>query len=206
MWHIVRRVEKRHRGDNPVEEASIGLDLSAFIGTANLFFTGLVILNLSNLPSVVQLPVVYLVVSAVSFIISSVIYANISGMHRQSVLRDKMMRVANWVSEYPGIYLFLIAIPLVILGVTTDFIVQLATAFACYGALILYSVSPYSLDHRRFQGGLDRFVNTFFLTVFVVGIYVLAITNSSLLLICGVIGLAILLALSFGSLSFRMKK
>ncbi len=91
MWKLVQRKQNKRTAESQVEEAGIGLSLTAFIGTANLFFTGLVILNLNDLPKIVQLPVVYLVVSAVAFILSSVIYANISGMHRQSALRSSMM-------------------------------------------------------------------------------------------------------------------
>ncbi len=90
MIHLLRRRIEEHRAKNKHDqEASVGLDVSAFIGTANLFFTGLVILNLNSLPSIVDVAVVYLVISAVAFIISSIIFANVTGSQENASFREK---------------------------------------------------------------------------------------------------------------------
>jgi len=183
---ISKRVERGRSSKDLVNEADVGLTLCSFIGTANLFFTGLVILNLSNLPDIVQLPVVYLVVSAVAFVLAAVIYANISGAPENTAPRVQMMQVANWVSEYPGIYLFLTAIPLVVLGVTDVFLVQATTAIVCYGGLVAYSHSAFSLDHRRYINRLERFFNSLILVVFTFGVYVLAVLQSPYVLPVGI--------------------
>jgi len=201
MVTLTQRKEQYRDDNDIVTEANIGLTLCSFLGTACFFFTGLVMLNLSSLPFVVQLPVVYLVVSAVAFIIASVIYANISGMDEQAVSRSSMIQAANWISEYPGIYLFLIAIPLIILGVTESMLVQYATAIACYGSLLLYSISPFSLDHRRFTHRVSRAINTLLLLIFSVGVYLVALFSISYLLPIGILGLFVILAISFFSLS-----
>ena len=203
MIHLLRtRSEKDRTGKVYEGEASTGLDVCAFIGTANLFFCGLVITSLESLPPVVHLSVVYLVVSAVAFIISSVIYANVQGTMHRKQLSAKMIEVGNWVSEYAGVYVFLIAIPLLILGVTNVVLVQIATAITCYGALLLYSSSPYSIDERRFGRGIDRILNTIILSVFCIGLYIVGMFAPQYLLSAGLIGALILLSFSFFSLSF----
>ncbi len=203
MLHLLRHRIEQHRAKNKhVQEASAGLDVSAFIGTANLFFTGLVILNLESLPPVVDVAVLYLVISAVAFVIASIIFANVSGSEEKSVLREKMIQAANWISEYPGLYLFMSAIPILILGVTDILILQLTTAVACYGSLLFYSASPFSIDHRRFRSGLDRAVNTSVLFLFTVGTYVSAFIFPEYLLYTGIAAIVVLLASSYFSLTF----
>lgn len=205
MLHLIRRRMEAGRASGKHDvESSIGLDVSAFVGTANLFFTGLVILNLQSLPSIVHLSVVYLIVSAVAFIISSVIYANVVGTGTQHALRERMVQTANWVSEYPGVYLFMIAIPLLVLGVTNVLLVQVATAVACYGSLLLYSMSPFSIDHRRYRDGLDRAAYSALLAVFCIGVYLVGLFAPERLLPVGLVVMALLLAVSYFSFSFRI--
>lgn len=206
MIHLLHRRVEKHRAKNKHDqEASIGLDVSAFIGTANLFFTGLVILNLDSLPAVVDAAVVYLVISAVAFIISSIIFANVVGSYDKSAFREQMIQNANWISEYPGVYLFMSAIPILILGVTDMLLIELATAVACYGGLLWYSVSPFSIDHRRFKGGLDRAINTTILFFFTVGTYVSAFLLPQYLLYIGIIAIVVLLASSYFNFSFDIR-
>ncbi len=206
MIHLLRRRVEEHRAKNKHDqEASMGLDVSAFIGTANLFFTGLVILNLGSLPEVVDVAVIYLVISAVAFIISSIIYANVVGSYEKSAFREQMIQNANWISEYPGVYLFMSAIPILILGVTDVLLIQLATAVACYGGLLFYSVSPFSIDHRRFKGGIDRAFNTIILVLFTVGTYVSAFLFPHYLLYIVVAAIVALLASSYFAFSFDIK-
>jgi hypothetical protein len=203
MIHLLRRRLEEHRAKGKHDqEASIGLDVSAFIGTANLFFTGLVILNLGSLPSVVHVSVVYLVISAVAFMVSAVIYANVVGSYERSAFREQMVQTANWISEYPGVYLFMSAIPVLILGVTDVLLIQITTAVACYGALILYSASSFSIDHRRFKGGIDRVINTTILAVFTIGTYISAFLFPQYLLYIGIGAIIVLLASSYFSFSF----
>lgn len=205
MIHLLRRRIEEHRAKGKHDqEASIGLDVSAFVGTANLFFTGLVILNLETLPRVVHVSVVYLVISAVAFIVSSVIFANVVGAYRRPAFREKMIQTANWVSEYPGVYLFMSAIPILILGVTDVVLIQITTAVACYGGLLLYSTSPFSIDHRRFKGGLDRVINTMILAIFTIGTYVSAFFIPEHLLSIGIVGIIVLLVSSYFSFSFEV--
>ncbi len=113
-----------------------------------------------------------------------------------------MIQAANWISEYPGVYLFMSAIPILILGVTDILLIQLTTAFACYGGLLLYSASPFSIDHRRFKDGLDRVLNTSMLFLFTVGTYVSAFLFPGYLLYIGITAIVVLLAFSYFSLSF----
>ncbi len=206
MIHLLRRRVEEHRAKNKHDqEASVGLDVSAFIGTANLFFTGLVILNLNELPPVVDVAVIYLVISAVAFIISSIIFANVVGSQDKSSFRERMIQAANWISEYPGVYLFMSAIPILILGVTDVPLIQLTTAIVCYGSLILYSASPFSIDHRRFKGGIDRLVNTTILILFTVGTYLAAFFFPQQLLSIGISAVAVLLLSSYFSFSFDIR-
>ncbi len=205
MIHLLRRRSEARRTNGKFgEEASTGLDAAAFIGTANLFFTGLVIMNLKTLPSIVHLSVVYLIISAVAFIISAIIFANVTGARDRAKFKAEMIQAGNWVSEYPGVYLFLIAIPLLILGVTDVFLVQITTAIVCYGGLLLYSMSPYSIDERRFQDGLDRIVNTTLLALFCGGTYLTAFLAPNYLLPLGILVLFALLITSYFSLSFKL--
>jgi len=201
MFTITQRSERFRDDEDILTEANVGVRFCSFLGTASLFFTGLVILRLDSLPFVVQLPVVYLVVSAVAFVISAVIYANVSGIDEKAVSRSRMIQMGNWISEYPGMYLFLIAIPLVILGVTANLLVQIATAAACYGGLLLYSISPFSLDHRRFSGVASRIGNTILLVLFSVGLYLVARLATDYLLPAGIFSLVAILGLSYFSLS-----
>lgn len=198
---LKNRIEKNRSNTQLETEAGVGLTLTAFLGTVALFFAGLIILNLRSLPSIVELAVVYLIISTVAFCISSVIYSNVTGATEEGILRVRMIQAGNWISEYAGLYLFLSAIPIVILGVTDSVLVQLTTAIICYGGLVLYSSSSYSLDDRRFGKGTERFLHTVFLSLFFGVLYSVAKFAPENLLTIGIVGIVVVFF--FSLFSFR---
>lgn len=62
------------------------------------------------------------------------------------------MVIANNISEFLGLYLFVVAIPLVINAISQDTFLRIAVPTVAIGGLMLYSHSPFSILHREAHG------------------------------------------------------
>jgi predicted tellurium resistance membrane protein TerC len=78
---------------------------------------------------------------------SSTVYANAAGMvdRGETSLARKFINAGNVISEYMGIYLFVISIPLVISAVTTDSFLRLSTGVIAVLCIMLYTFSDFSM-------------------------------------------------------------
>lgn len=137
-----------------IAEIETGVALSAFLGTVALFFTGILISQLRLFNPSIKVPILYLIISTFSFIFSASVYANAGGeMSRHDVAKvHSYMAMANNISEFLGLYLFVIAIPLVINAITADIFLRLSVAAVALIGLMLYSQSSFSILHRELSG------------------------------------------------------
>ncbi len=133
-------------------ESQTALGLTSFLGGAALFFTGILIAQINNFSSTIKVPIAYLIISTFAFIFASIIYANVSGqirMNRLGVVKRSIL-VANSLSEFLGIYLFIIAIPMVLSAITSDLVLRYIVDVAAIISLVLYTHSSFSIFRRSF--------------------------------------------------------
>jgi hypothetical protein len=148
-----------------VGEIQAQVTWSGFLGTVSLFFTGILISQIHSFSDSIKVPVLYLIVATFSFIFSASIYANAAGeLTRHSTRKvHQYIVIANNISEFLGLYLFVIATPLVINAITQDNFLRVTIPLVAIISLVLYSQSPFSILHREVFGAKKLLISLVFL-------------------------------------------
>lgn len=139
--------------ENLRSEIITGVTFATFMGAVSLFFTGLLIAQYNTFDKTIRIPVLFLIISTFSYIFSAAIYSNagteVTAGHTSKV--GKYLIYANNIFEFLGLYLFIIATPLVIGAVTKDSFLRIATAIVALSGLALYSSSDFSVMHKELK-------------------------------------------------------
>jgi len=139
--------------DNHNWEISVGVTFSSFMSAVTLFFAGVIISQYKSFDPSIRIPLLFLIISTFSFIFSASIYSNagIEVSKRKPKLVRKYLVYANSLLEFFGLYLFIIATPLVIGAITSDEFLRLATIAVTSCGLFFYSQSNFSILHRELR-------------------------------------------------------
>ncbi|MFA6353431.1 MAG: hypothetical protein WCW93_00645 [Candidatus Paceibacterota bacterium] len=131
-------------------EVQTGVSLTSFMTAVTSFFLGLLITRIADMNITIKIPILFLIISTFGFLFSSIIYSNASGeITRLNGNKAKnYMLIGNVLSEYFGVYLLVLSIPLVINAVTSDIFLRTATFIVVIISLSLYSISQFSIAHR----------------------------------------------------------
>lgn len=139
--------------DNHNWEISVGVTFASFMSAVTLFFAGIVISQFKSFDPSIRVPLLFLIISTFSFIFSASIYSN-AGLEvtaRKPKLVRKYLVYANSLLEFFGLYLFVLATPLVIGAITADDFLRLTTIAVASIGLFLYSQSSFSILHRELR-------------------------------------------------------
>jgi len=131
-------------------EVQVDVSVTSFMMVVATFFTGLLISSYSSFDNSVRIPIFFLIVSTLSFLFTNIIFANASGEIRAGN-RDGANRHAttgNIISEFLGIYLLVISLPLAINAITNDIFLRNAVFIISMVALLGYSISQFSIIKR----------------------------------------------------------
>jgi hypothetical protein len=136
-----------------INEASIGVSISALLTAVVVFFIGLLLTGSPNLQFRLRVPLIYLFLSVFGFFYSALILANASGeLARLKKLEfDKQMSVGNIFGEYFGVYFLVFATPIVVLGYSPDRILSLFVLAICLIGFCIYHFLGYSILERYFN-------------------------------------------------------
>lgn len=141
-------------------DANTGVAFSSFLGTVSLFFTGLLIAQFNSFDPTIRIPVLYLVISTFAFIFSATIYANTLGVVMKKIkLANNFIKAGNAISEYLGIYLFIMSIPLVINAVSKDTFLRFSIGIVTVLSIYLYSISDFSMFNRHITNSTKTFIS-----------------------------------------------
>lgn len=139
--------------ENFRSEIVTGVTFATFMGAVSLFFTGLLIAQFNSFDKTIRIPVLFLIISTFSYIFSAAIYSN-AGIEitAGNILKVKKYLIyANNIFEFLGLYLFILATPLVIGAVTRDSFLRIATIVVSLAGLTLYSSSSFSVLHKEIK-------------------------------------------------------
>jgi len=154
--------------ENLRSEIVVGVTFATFMGAVSLFFTGLLIAQYTTFDKTIRVPVLFLIISTFSYIFAAAIYSNAGAevtsgnTHRVR----KYLIYANNIFEFLGLYLFILATPLVIGAVTKDSFLRVATVIVALAGLALYSSSDFSVLHKEMKNVSTKH----FLTIMLVGL------------------------------------
>ena len=131
-----------------------------------MFFTGLIITKFESFDILIKVPIAFLIISIFGFLYSTLLYANaaqeVSNHSGRELLRAIFF--GDIVSEYLGVYLLVISVPLVIDVITADFFLRSVTIIASLLGLGLYQFSHFSIVERHFQNN-HRYISPFIIAL-----------------------------------------
>jgi len=132
-------------------EISVGVTFASFMSAVTLFFAGAVISQYKNFDDSIKIPLLFLIISTFSFIFAASIYSN-AGLEVTANRPGRIKRYliyANNILEFLGLYLFIIATPMVISALTKDDFLRVTTITVALVGLFFYSQSEFSiLEHE----------------------------------------------------------
>jgi hypothetical protein len=154
--------------DNLRSEIITGVTFATFMGAVSLFFTGLLISQFDSFDKTMRVPVLFLIISTFAYIFSAAIYSNAGAevTSNEISIVKKYLIYANNIFEFLGLYLFLLATPLVIGAVTKDSFLRITTVVVSLVGLALYSSSNFSVLHKEMRDPNIKH----FLTITLVGL------------------------------------
>lgn len=129
---------------------------SGFSGTMAavvLFFTGLILTKFENFDITIKVPIAFLLISMFGFLYGALLYSSsaeqVSGYDEKGY--RKAVFLGDLVSEYLGVYLLIVSIPLVINVITDDVFLRLVALVAALGGFAIYQFSNFSMVERHFK-------------------------------------------------------
>jgi len=187
-----------------MEETSISVDFTSFMAAVVFFFIGLLLTGSPGVQVRLRIPLVFLFISAMGFLYSTIIYANASG--ELARLRkhefDDQITMGNIISEYLGVYCLVFAIPLAILGYSPDRVLALVIVLLDSAGFWFYHYMGYSI--------LERYVgrpHMHYIVGLFVGLYLMSFFGFYFGRIWAYYGLSsVLLALVFAVTFFSVRK
>lgn len=154
-------------------EVEVGVTFASFMSAVTLFFTGLLIAQFRSFDITIKIPLLFLIISTFSFIFSASIYSN-AGVevtaHRFQAVQ-KYLSYANNILEFLGLYLFILATPLVIGAVTKDSFLRVATIVIALTGLTLYSQSDFSILHKELPNKAHKLLITLMIVLLGLTLY-----------------------------------
>ena len=136
-----------------LEEISIDVSLISFLTVISVFFIGALLPNFNSYDLSIKIPISFLIISTFAFLFSALILSNST----QKIVKgefEKLKKYLNYgyaISEYLGVYLFILCIPLTINIITTDTYLRGITFFSAILGMGLYQFMGFSLLENYFS-------------------------------------------------------
>jgi len=155
-------------------EVSVGVTFASLMGAIALFFTGAVISQYSSFDGTMRIPLLFLIISTFSYIFAASIYSN-AGIEITLKKADKVKKYlgyANNIFEFLGLYLLIIATPLVVGSVTDDNFFRISTICVALIGLTLYSSSMFSILHAEVKSSVAKHLLTTLIVLVALSVYI----------------------------------
>lgn len=127
--------------------------LISFLSVISVFFLGALIPQFNTYDLSVKIPISFLIIATFSFVFSGLILSNAS---QQIVAGDpkkleKYLTYGYAISEYLGIFLFVLAVPLAISIITSDLYLRTVTFLSAIIGIGLYQFMGFSFLQNHFS-------------------------------------------------------
>lgn len=129
------------------------VSFTSFMTAVVVFFTGLILTQFKTYDISIKVPISFLMISISGFLFSTLIYTNAAEAIAQGKLEKakKNIFLGDIVSEYIGVYLLILSVPLVVNVITNDMFLRIITLLAFFGGFGLYQFSHFSIIERHFK-------------------------------------------------------
>ncbi len=136
-------------------QTQIGTDVSfaSFLTAVVMFFTGLLLSQYDSFDVLIKVPISFLIISTFGFLYASLILANASSeVSKENKEKYKKHVLHGYIlSEYIGVYLLILSIPMIINAVTHDAYLRIVALTSSLIGLFIYQFSHFSILERNFK-------------------------------------------------------
>lgn len=154
--------------DYDISFVSLDVSICSFMMAVSTFFTGFLIANYNSFDETVRIPILFLIIATFAFLYTSNIFGNASGeiMSGNIEQANKHAAVGTVISEFLGIYLLVISIPLAINALTNDSFLRISVFIVSIIGLFAYNVSKFSVIKRYVKKLNQRLIYSSTLIIF----------------------------------------
>jgi hypothetical protein len=134
--------------------SQIGTDVSliSFMAVISVFFNGALIADFNSYDLFIKVPLSFLIISTFGFIFSALILSNTV----QEIINNNFEKAKKHIlygyaiSEYLGVYLFILSVPLLVNIITTDFYLRIVTFCSALIGIGFYQFMRFSILEHHF--------------------------------------------------------
>ncbi len=136
-----------------MDEIAIDVSLISFMTVISVFFTGALLPQFNTYNLSIKIPLSFLIISTLAFLFSALILSNAT----QRIVSNEMDKAKKYlqygyaISEYLGVYLFILSIPLLVNIVTDDLYLRVVTFLSVIMGMGLYQFLGFSLLEKHFS-------------------------------------------------------
>lgn len=132
------------------------LSLMTVVGT---FFVGALLPKFNTFDLSIKIPISFLIISTFGFLFSALIIANATSkiLANDEAELKRHLHIGYAISEYVGIYLFILSVPLIISIITDDIYLRSVTFLAAIIGIGLYQFMGFSLLNRYFPKNYNKY-------------------------------------------------
>lgn len=129
------------------------VSFTSFFSAVVIFFVGLLLSKFETYDLSIKVPITFLIISVFGFLYATLVFANASEEISQKRVEKfkKHMLLGDALSEYLGIYMLVLSMPLAINVITTDTFLRAATISSALIGLAIYQFSHFSVLERHFK-------------------------------------------------------
>jgi len=144
---------------NAIEKAQLAnqvqtdVSLISFLSVINVFFIGALLPQFNSYDVSVRIPISFLIVSTFALIFSALILSNATSRINEGDIEETEKHL-GWgyaISEYLGVFLLVLSVPVVMSIVTADLYLRVVTFIAAILGIGIYQFGGFSLLSRHFS-------------------------------------------------------
>lgn len=133
----------------------IGADITliSFLALITVFFIGALIPQFNSYDLSIKIPISFFIISTLGLLFAALILSNANQKITQNDFKEaeRYMKYGYSLSEYLGVYLFIISIPLTVNIITTDFYLRIVTFLTVILGMFFYQFMGFSLLKDNFS-------------------------------------------------------
>lgn len=136
-----------------LSQVQTDVQLISLLSVVSVFFIGALLPQFNSYDLSVKIPISFLIVSTLAFFFSALILANVSSkiISGNSEEVEKYLIYGYAISEYVGVFLFVLSIPLVMNIITVDLYLRITTFSAAVLGIGVYQFMGFSLLKNHFS-------------------------------------------------------
>lgn len=172
-----------------MNQVQTDVSLISFLSVISVFFIGALLPQFSSNNVLVKIPISFLVISTFAFLFSGLILSNSSQKIAQGNEEaiKKHLTYGYAISEYLGVFLFVVSVPLALSIITSDLYLRVVTFCAAIIGLGVYQFMGFSLLENHFSKRNKIFallILLFGIVLFLAQVYTFHFTLLSIIFLC----------------------